>query len=266
MAQAPIRIYWQSFLDETTSAAYLARLARYLNEIAAPGVTVEVGGVSPPDRDIGRLSEFRCAIVAVDNGLRAAKAGFDALVLGHFQDSGLYELRSAVRIPVVGVGESTLLAASQLGRQIGLVSLHPDFANWHREQAERYGLGARISGVAGLGCKPEDFGAAFAGDGEAKARMLRDFDASARPLVEAGADVIVPAGVLPGLLIASERGHTVGRAPVVNCAAVALKSAEMWAQLYRLDGLEPSRGPSFALATEQAVADFQALVAKGREG
>lgn len=264
MSDEPIRIYWQSFLDETTSAAYLARLSRYLNEIASGNVTVHVHGMSPPDRDVGRLSEFRCAITAVDNGIGAAEAGFDAYVMGHFQDPGLYELRSAVRIPVIGTGKSTLLAASQLGRAIGLVTLHPNFATWHREQADRYGIGGRLAGVAGIGCKPEDFGAAFEGDAEARARMLRDFDACARPLVDAGADVIVPAGVLPGLLIASERGYAVGHAPVLNCAAVALKSAEMWVQLRRLNGVEPSRGPSFALATDQAISDFRAFVARGR--
>jgi hypothetical protein len=43
---------------------------------------------------------------------------------------------------------------------------------------------------------------------------------------------------------------------------VALKSAEMWVQLRRLNGTEPSRGPSFALANERARQDFRAAVAR----
>ena len=109
-----VRIFWQSFVDQATSAPYMARLAAYLNEIAAPGTSVHVEGITPADRDFGRLSEFRCAIQAVDNGLAAQENGFDAYVMGHFQDPGLYELRSALTIPVVGTGEATLLAASQL--------------------------------------------------------------------------------------------------------------------------------------------------------
>jgi allantoin racemase len=62
------------------------------------------------------------------------------------------------------------------------------------------------------------------------------------------------------LLVATERGYRIGHAPVVNCASVALKAAEMWGQLRRLDGLEPSRGPAFALSPERAKADFQALL------
>lgn len=258
-----MRLLWQSFVDATQNAAYLDRLGAYLNDIAAPGTRVDVRGMTPPDRDFGRLTEFRCAIQAVDAALEAEAQGYDGFVMGHFQDPGLYEARSAVRIPVIGTGEATLFAAAQLGRRIGLVSIDPIFEVWHLEQAERYGLGPRVLGCTGLGCVPEDFSAAFAGDEAAYARLLACFLDCARPLVAKGADVVVPAGVLPGLLLSRERALTVDRAPVVNCAAVALKSAEMWAALHRLDGVEPSRGPSFALAPKRAVADFRAFVARG---
>ena len=258
-----MRLLWQSFVDATQNPAYLESLGAYLNDIAAPGISVEVKGLSPPDRDFGRLTEFRCAIMAVDAAIEAEERQFDGFVMGHFQDPGLYEARSAVRIPVTGTGESTLHFAAQLGRRIGLVSIDPVFEVWHLEQAERYGIGQRLAGVTGLGVVPEDFAAAFAGDEAAFRRLLKQFVAAAEPLVKAGADVVVPAGVLPGLLLAREHGLVVGRAPVVNCAAVALKTAEMAVALHRLNGLEASRGPSFALAPKRAVADFRAFVARG---
>jgi Asp/Glu/hydantoin racemase len=255
-----MRVFWQSFVDETASAPYLKRLKAYLSEIAAPGVSVDVSGISPPDRDFGRLAEFRCAARAIDNGVEAERAGYDVYVLGHFQDPGLYELRATLQIPVIGVGEASLFAAAQLGRRIGLVTLHPAFEVWHLEQAERYGLGSRVTHVRGLGFEPSDFSAAFDGDAAARARLFARFSDCATPMIEDGADVIVPAGVLPGLLVASERGYRISHAPVVNCASVALKAAEMWGQLRRLDGLEPSRGPAFTLSSERAKADFQALL------
>jgi len=257
-----VRIFWQSFVDTNTNAPYMTRLAAYLNEVAAPGTTVHVEGITPADRDFGRLAELRCAIRAIDNGIAAEEAGYDAYVMGHFQDPGLYELRSALTIPVIGAGEATLLAASTLGRRLGLVTLDPAFEIYHYEQADRYGLGGRIVHVTGLGCRPEDFSAAFAGDQAARARMLQDFATCAQPLIARGADVVIPAGVLPGLLVASERGLKIGHAPVVNCAAVALKSAEMWVQLRALNGTEPSRGPSFTLANARAREDFRALLAR----
>jgi hypothetical protein len=94
--------------------------------------------------------------------------------------------------------------------------------------------------------------------------MLADFTACAQPMVDSGADVIVPAGVLPGLLLGGEHGFTVGHASVVNCAAVGLKSAEMCVQLRRLNGLAPSRGPNFALAPRRERDDIRRLHREGR--
>jgi Asp/Glu/hydantoin racemase len=260
-----MRLLWQSFVDTTENAPYFARLGAYLSELAAPGTTIDIKGMSPPDRDFGRLTEFRCAIQAVDNCIDAARQGYDGYVMGHFQDPGLYEARSAVSIPVIGAGETALHFAAQLGRRIGLVSIADVFEVWHYEQAERYGLRDRIVGVAGLGAVPTDFNAAFAGDAAAYQRMRASFIACAEPLVARGADVIVPAGLLPGVLLAREHGFCVGHAPVVNPAALALKTAELWVFLHQRDGIAPSRGPSFALAPERAVQDFQDLVKRGRK-
>jgi Asp/Glu/hydantoin racemase len=261
-----LRIWWQSFVDPVQNAPYLERLSEYLDEIADHGTSVDVHGVTPPDRDFGRLTEFRCAALAIDNALESAEQGYDAFVMGHFQDSGLYEARSAVAIPVLGLGELALHWASLLGRQIALVSIDPVFDRWHREQADLYGIGSRVTHVTGLGLVVEDFAPAFAGDSDAYARLLTRFHDLVAPLVESGADVIVPAGALPGLLFAGEHGMRVGYAPVVNSVAVALKVTEAATKLAELTGLGPSRGPAFALAPERAIADFRALVAHGRGG
>ena len=260
-----MRVLWLSFVDAAHNAPYFERLSCYLNDIAAPGTVVDVVGTSPPDRDFGRLTEFRCAALAIDRCIEAEAQRYDAFVMGHFQDPGLYEARSAVRIPVVGAGEATLHFAAQLGRRLGLVSIDSVFEVWHHEQAERYGLRDRVSGVVGLGAVPEDFNPAFAGDESALARLRATFEEKANALVAAGADVVLPAGVLPALLLCRRGGYKVRHAPVVNCASVALKTAEMAVALHRLEGLEPSRGPSFALAPERAIADFRQLIARGRK-
>jgi Asp/Glu/hydantoin racemase len=259
-----MRIFWQSFIDATASAAYMKRLSDYLNGIAEPGTTVDVFGISPPDRHFGRLAEFRCAAIAIDNGLEAASRGYDAVVIGHFQDPGLYELKSALTIPVIGAGEVCVHYAARLGRRLALVTLDDVFQVWHYEQADLYGLGSRVRHVVGMNCEPSDFSAAFAGDDDARRRMLANFTACAEPLVRDGADVVVPAGVLPGLLVGGEFGFKVLHAPVINTAAVALKSAEMDVRLKKLNGIEVSRGPFCSLANEHAVEDFRNFVANGR--
>lgn len=120
--------------------------------------------------------------------------------------------------------------------------------------------------VIGLGLTVEDFAPAFARDEGATARLAERFAELVRPVVEAGADVIVPAGALPSLLLADERGLAVGHAPVVNSVAVALKQTETAVKLRALTGLGPSRGPSFAVPPQVALDDFRHFVARGRDG
>ena len=255
-----MRIWWQSFVDPAQNGPYLACLDRYLERAADPGTTVEVHGLTPGDRHFGRLTELRCAALAVHNALEADGRGCDAFVFGHFQDPGLYEARSAVAIPVLGLGETSLHWAAQLGRNIGLVTIDRAFERWHLEQADLYGLGARVSHVAALDADVEDFAGAFDGEEDAAASMLVRLRRLAQPMVDGGADVIVPAGALPSLLVRNERGLAVSGAPVVNAVAVTLKATEAWVRVRELTGLEPSRRSSFTLAPPGAIEDFRALL------
>ena len=52
----PIRIWYQSFIDRTEHRPYFERLESYLAAIADPGVVYEVHGISPPDRELHRLT------------------------------------------------------------------------------------------------------------------------------------------------------------------------------------------------------------------
>ena len=251
-----MRLRWQSFVDEATNAPYLARLQEHLTATASEGTVVEVVGMSPPARDFGRLSEFRCSISAVSNAIDAEADGCDAFVFGHFQEPGLYEARAACGIPVIGIGESSLLWAAHLGRRMGLVSIDSAFTVIHLEQVERYGLGARVVGIGAMEARVEDFEGAFADDVAAKQALIDAFEQEARTLIAQGADVLVVAGGPFGLLIASERGMSVDGVPVVNCTSVGLAWAEMDVRLHRMTGIVASQGPSFRLAPDRARGDF----------
>ncbi len=259
-----MRIWWQSFSDAAQVPPYFKMLPEFLNRIADPGTTIDVVSMSPPDRGLGRLSEFRCSTMAIDNAIEAQERGYDAYVMGHFQDSGLFTARSAVEIPVIGLGETTLHWAAQLGRNLALISIDPVYEHWHREQADLYGLGGRVSHVVGLGTTMPELAAAYADEPGAYKHLLDKFHNLLRPCVEGGADVIVPAGGHPALLFSREPGLCIGHAPFVNSVAVTLKCAEVAVKLRRLTGLGPSRGPSFALAPKIAIDDYRAMMAKAR--
>ena len=47
-AAAPMRIWWQSFVDPSQNAPYLERLEAYLSEIADPGTSVRCTASARP--------------------------------------------------------------------------------------------------------------------------------------------------------------------------------------------------------------------------
>src|ERR1700731_1008042 len=127
----PARLWYQSFVHPVEQAPYIERLQALLDAAAGPGIRFEVHGLDPPDHLFHPLTEFRCAAQTIRNALEAERNGYDAFVIGHFQEPGLLEIRGAVDIPVIGLGEANLLAALGMGGRIGLVTIDPSFITWH---------------------------------------------------------------------------------------------------------------------------------------
>lgn len=254
-AKAPLRIWYQSFVDPTEQAPYMDRLRDRLRRHAGPGVTVDVFGVTPPDRFFHTLTEFRCADQTIRNALAAERQGYDAFVIGHFQEPGLSECRGAVDIPVIGLGEAALLQACCLGRRIGLVTIDPVFIPWHEAQVAHHGLQQRVAGIAAIKADLPRFMAAFTGAPEHEA-LRREFAAEVQDLIARGADVLIPAGGLPMLLFSSVQPFLIGQVLVLEGIATVMKAAETAVALHRLTGMPASRAGLYAKASPGAIADF----------
>jgi Asp/Glu/hydantoin racemase len=211
-----VKVLWQSFLDPEDHRLYLDALRAQLAR-ATPDVEYDVVGIRPPDRHLHALTEVRCGIAALRNALFADGAGYDALVVGHFQEPFLHEIRASVALPVVGLCEASLQAAP--GR-IGLVTIDEVFVDWHEEQVRRLGLGDRVVGVRALGVSPDGFMDAMA-PGPARDRLHAAVEDAAAPLVAAGAEVVVPAGALPAVALPDA---TVCGVPFLNCVAAAARA------------------------------------------
>jgi len=252
-----MRIWWQSFVDEESGGTYLGHLRDYLAQQAGTGVHVDVEGMTPPARGWSRLSEMRGAVATVQAALSAQDQGYDAFVIGHFQEPGLYETRASVDIPVVGLGEAVLLWSVHLGRRFGLVTVDSVFETIHHEQVEARGLASRLAGVRALDATLVEFERAFEPAGYALLRSR--FEVAARELVAAGADVLIPAGGLFGMASAHEVGFRVEDVPVVPSVLITLEWAQMTARITSNTGVRPSGRSSFRPAPPQAIADFRAM-------
>jgi allantoin racemase len=253
----PARIWYQSFVDPREQRPSMQRLQERLTEYASPQVRFEVHGVSPPDRYLSPLTEFRCAAQAIRGRIEAQRQGYDAVVIGHFQEPGLVESRCALDVPVVGLGEATMLHACTIGRTFGLVTINPVFLPWHRDQIARLGLGQRAVGVRAIDTQVATYMQAFEDQG-AYQRVKDDFCQQAESLVEAGAEVVIPAGGLPMLLLTREKDLTVRGAVVLNGIAVIVAAAEAALKLFRLTGVAVSRQGTFAKAPPEAIQEFLA--------
>ncbi len=254
-AAAPVKIWYQSSVDPEQQTEYFRGLREALGALRDRDTTFEVHGISPPDLELHRITEFRCAAQVLRNAVTAQQQGYDAFAIGHFQDGGLYEARAVVEIPVLALGEASMFHACTLGQKIALVTINPIFIPMHEEQVLRYGLRERIVGVKAITTNPSELVRAFS-DAAVFDRVLRQFREQVQPLVDGGAEVIIPAGGLPALLFSRLKSFTVGDAVVLNGIAVLAKMTEMAVKLHRLNGTIASRASTFARPSEKALKEF----------
>jgi len=165
------------------------------------------------------------------------------------------EIRGAVDIPGIGLGEAALLAAMSMGRRIGLVTIDPVFVEWHERQVRAHAIEQRVVGVRAIRMDLPGFMRAFT-DEASYAQVRADFVEQVRPLVADGAEVIIPAGGLPMLLFARECPFVIDGALVLNGIAVVAKAAEMALALQRLTGSVVSRRGTYAKASAQCVEEY----------
>src|SRR6185369_14445993 len=245
------KIWFQGATDKVHMAPYIAKVEAHLKSILEPDFEATFHTTTPPATTTHALTEFRIARALVKNAVEAEKQGYAAMAITHFQDAGLAEVKSVVDIPVLGLGETTLLHACTLGRKLGLVTINPVFIPWHEDQVIRYGLQQRVVGVRAVNATVKDFIDAFASK-EAFEKLRPLWERECRVLLDAGADVIVPAGGLPMMLFSGELDGV----PVINGITVIAKSAEMAIKLRKLGMARVSRRSNFASPPEKALKEF----------
>jgi allantoin racemase len=243
-----VSLPWESSVRIGTLGARLASLS-------SAQTVIDVYGMSPPVRFFHPISEYRCGVAAIRAALQAQAEGYDAFVIGNFQEPGLTECRASVDIPVIGLGEVTMLFACSLGRKIGLATISPAFIPWHEDQIARHGLGQRVIGVTAIRADMPRFMRAFM-DEQEFAAIRAEFVEQTRSLVDQGAEVLIPAGGVPMLLLARQQPFVMDGAVVLDGVATVLKAAEMAIALHRITEAAASRRATFSLPPNGATEDF----------
>ena len=253
------KIWYQGFTDPEVHGVYVNKLQAHLDKISGENVSTCFFGISPPASHLHPIEELRCSLIAIKNALKAEEAGYDAFVMGHFQEAGIHEIKSLVNIPVLSLGEATLLYGCTLGRKMGLVTIDPIFIPWHEDQIQRAGLEKRVVGVEAMDTSPAFYMDAFTNK-ESCQIVIEQFRKRAQVLISKGADVLVPAGGLPMLLLAENKIFEFDDAPVINGINILVKLAEAALLLQKIDGLGVSRRSSYKLPSEAALKEFKSIL------
>lgn len=128
-------------------------------------------------RDIDSVIEPLCRLVAVE------APHTDAFVIGCFADTGLYSAREVTAKPVLGICESGLSTAINLGERFGVISTSSETRNAELRLVRSYGLLERCVGFEPLDIPVADIATSPA----AEKQVL----AAARRLKALGADALV---------------------------------------------------------------------------
>ena len=250
------KIWFQGATDRVHMAPYISTVEAHLKAILDADFSATFHSTTPPATTTHAITEFRIARALIKNAVEAQRQGYAAMVINHFQDAGLAEVKSVVDIPVIGLGETTLLHSCMLGRKLGLITINPVFIPWHEDQVIRYCLQGRVVGVRAVQATVADFIDAFASE-DAKRKLAPKWERECRVLLDAGADVIVPAGGLPMMLFGTERGANIDGAPIVNGVTLAAKTAELAVRMREQAGMfAVSRRSNYAKPPEKALKEF----------
>jgi allantoin racemase len=230
-----------------TLADYRGVLQKHLDAVASPGTQVDLhglpvgtyGSAQPADVLHYPMVFHRIMSQLVDSFRRAEAEGYDAIAIASYTEPLLRELRSAVDIPVVSMGESTLLIGCSVAKKIGLVTISPDIVWMVSNIVQSHRLEERVAMVHTIepAVNETALSAAFS-DPEP---LLASVRTAARAVIAAGADVVIPAeGILTEFLV--EQGVTeVDGVCLMDGVGAVVLHAEMMAHLHQRTGLHAGR-------------------------
>jgi allantoin racemase len=218
---------------------YNKALRRILGSVKDPDTEIEVHGITR----IGGIADQFHYLDYLESGEVmtnvevAMRGGFDAFLIGNIGDPGLHAAREIANIPVLGLCETSVHLACLMGRNFSLVTINEKFTPRILDNVARYGLSGRLAAVNRM--KVDRILHLDSGFSDPKARkeILRQFLNAANANVEAGAEVVIPAGGVVMALLADAGLHEASRhTPILNGITALVKTAEAVVKLNRIMG------------------------------
>lgn len=243
-----MKIWYQSTLSFAQHPNYEKALAAHFKRVASPGVEVVLKGRDPsfgghlnPLDVIGSPAVYHAMVTPafIKSLLDAEDAGADAFIIASFSEPILAELRSLARIPVVSMPEATFMAASMCAPKVGLVTLNRLVIPFIEKSTSTHKWKERLSGVHLIegDVSEAELDANFSTPGK-YIELLAD---GIRKAIAAGAQAVIPAEGVLGVMAAENGLREVDGVPVIDAIGTPVLFAELAVALKARTGLEQSR-------------------------
>lgn len=177
----------------------------------------------------------------VEKIVQAENEGYDAAVIGCWNDPGLLAARAVLNIPVIGIAEASYLFSCIVGRKAAAITVQSELVPGMNNTLKIYGFENRMIGnrpIRAFDMTNQETGELFTAPFKS---VIPKFEAVARECIDDGADTIIaacgwlgPALTKCGYKEVCVRKHAV---PIIDPCAVALKLAESFVNLKRKTGL-----------------------------
>jgi allantoin racemase len=250
-----------SEFGEFMKSAYVPLLQRNLDLVKRDDTAITYRfcewGNAHMEPSFYRYMDHLASIMVYHAAARAQDEGFDAVVIGCFGDPMLWELRQALDIPVVGLGESSMFLSAMMGLKFGIVMVSPYNIPGQEERIAKYGLRDRCAGIRPSTEPPLSQERALLDAHE----TIEAFTRTARELITDGAEVLIPACCLisPAMRLApgAEKDYPHGLTeidgvPIADVLGDTITMAETLASLRRAGSSWISRKLLYAQATPEA--------------
>lgn len=167
----------------------------------------------------------------------AQAAGCGAGIIGCFYDGGLRELREALDMPVVGMGEASVLLATTLGHRFSIIVGRRKWIPKMRDNVILTGVDRRLASFRSIEMSIPDMTA------DPDKFLARTLAECLKAVDHDGAEVIVLSELVPPALAA--RAARELPVPLLDPGIACWKWAEMAADLYTRLGLSHRRAFGF---------------------
>jgi allantoin racemase len=254
-----MRIWHQSFTVLDDVPHYRDALARHLQTQARADTEIVLHGMKPgtypseyPGTHIGyaylaglHREQF------VHAALQAQDQDYDAFLIATIPDTAYEEVRTVVDIPVVTFGQTSVLAAAQLGDCVGIVNFIAALEPQLRRNLRNYRLDSLVGPIVQVPAQFTDIMAAYADPQP----LLDAFTATARRAIAAGANVIVPGEGPLNVFLADQGVTRLDDVPVLDSLGTCVRMAEVRAAQYAASGLKPHRVGFYGAQPPRALLD-----------